>query len=97
MLERFNIVDCKPVDSPMAVDALSNCVETSTSKLPPGSVPYQSLIGSLMYAYVRTRLNITLAVSHLSRYMSDPSQSHWEQAKRVLRYLEESRESQIRC
>jgi hypothetical protein len=28
-----------------------------------------------------------MVVSHLSRYMSDPSQSYWEQAKRVLRYL----------
>jgi hypothetical protein len=36
MLERFNMMDCKPVGSPMTVDALSNCVETSTSKLPPG-------------------------------------------------------------
>jgi hypothetical protein len=35
MLERFNIVDCKLVGSPMAVDALNNCVETSASKLPP--------------------------------------------------------------
>jgi hypothetical protein len=47
MLERFNMMDCKPVGSPMAVDALSKCVETSTSKLPPGLVPYQSFIGSL--------------------------------------------------
>jgi hypothetical protein len=30
MLESFNMVDCKPVGSPMAVDASSNCVETST-------------------------------------------------------------------
>jgi hypothetical protein len=44
MLERFNMMDCKPVGSPMAGDALSKCVETSTSKLPPGLVPYQSLI-----------------------------------------------------
>jgi hypothetical protein len=36
ILERFNMVDCRPVGSPMAVDALSTCVETSTSKLPPG-------------------------------------------------------------
>jgi hypothetical protein len=46
MLERFNMMDCKPVGSPMAVVALSNCVETSTSKLPPGLVMYQSLTGS---------------------------------------------------
>ena len=55
MLERFNMMGCKPVGSPMAVDALSNCVETSTSRLPPGLVPYQSLIGSLLYASVSTR------------------------------------------
>jgi hypothetical protein len=87
VLERFNMVDCKPVGSPMEVDALSNCVETSTSKLPPGLVPYQSLIGSLLYASVSTRLDIAMAVSHLSRFMSDPSQSLWEQTKRVLRCL----------
>jgi hypothetical protein len=87
MLKRFNMMDCKPVGSPMAVDALSNCVERSTSKLPPGLVPYQSLIGSLLYASVSIEPDITVAISHLSRFMSDPSQSHWEQAKRVLPYL----------
>jgi hypothetical protein len=42
MLERFNMMDCKLVGSPTAVDALSNCVETSTSKLLPDPVPYQA-------------------------------------------------------
>jgi hypothetical protein len=87
------MMDCKPVGSPMAVDALSNCVQTSTSKLPPGLVPYQSLIGSLLYTSVSTRPDITMAVSHISRYMSDPSQSHLEQAKRVLRYLKGAADS----
>jgi histone deacetylase 1/2 len=93
MLERYNMMDCKPVGSPMAVDALSNCVERSTSKLPPGFVPYQSFIGSLLYVSESTLHDITMAVSHLSRYMSDPSQSHWEQAKRVLRYLKGTADS----
>jgi hypothetical protein len=85
MLERSNMMDCKLVGSPMAVDALNNYVETSTSKWPPGLVPYQRLIGSLLYASISTRPDITMVVSHLSsRYMDDPSQSHWEQAKRVL-------------
>jgi hypothetical protein len=57
MLERFSTVG-----SPMAVDALSNCVDTSTSKLPPGSVPYQSLSGSSLYASVSTRPDITMVV-----------------------------------
>jgi hypothetical protein len=69
----------------MAVDALSNCVEeTPASKLPPSLVPYQSFFGSLLHASVSTRPDITIAVIHLSMYMFAPSQSHWEQAKRVL-------------
>jgi hypothetical protein len=73
MLERFNMMDRKPVSSPMAVDAVSKCGdETSVTQLPPGSVPYQSLIGSLLYASVSTRPDITMAVSHLSRYMASP-------------------------
>jgi hypothetical protein len=79
MLECFNIEDCTPVGSPVAVDALSNCVEeTPASKLPPGLVPYQSLIGSPLHASVSTIPGITMASSHLSMYMSDPSQSYWE-------------------
>jgi hypothetical protein len=93
MLERFNMMGCKPVGSPMAVDALSNCAETSTSTLSPGSVPYQSLTGSLLYASVSTRPDITMAVSHLRRCMSDPSQSHWEQANRVLRCIKKIADS----
>jgi hypothetical protein len=94
MLERFNMMDCKPVSSPMAVDASSHCVETTTSKLPPCiATSYQSLIGSLLFASVRTRPAITMVVSHLSRYMSDPFQSHWEKAKRVLWYLKGTADS----
>ena len=29
-----------------------------------------------------------MAVSHLSRYVARPSTTHWEQAKRVLLYLQ---------
>jgi hypothetical protein len=61
MLDRFNMTDCKPVGSPMAVDALSS-YDANETPLPPRSVPYQSLIGSLFSASVSTRLDITMAV-----------------------------------
>jgi hypothetical protein len=41
----------------------------------------------VLYASVSTRPDISMAVSHLSRCMANPSHAHWEQAKRVLRYL----------
>jgi hypothetical protein len=56
VLERFNMMDCKPVSSPMAVDAVGKCGdETSVTHLPPWSVLYHSLIGSMLYASVSTR------------------------------------------
>jgi hypothetical protein len=36
---------------------------------------------------MRTRLNIAYHVSILSRFLQNPSRSHWGAAKRVLRYL----------
>jgi len=50
-------------------------------------VPYNSLIGSLQYAAITTRPDISMAVSHLSRFLAPPSTKHWEAAKRVLCYL----------
>ena len=49
--------------------------------------PYSSVVGSLMYAQVCTRPAIAFVVNVLGRYLSDPDQSHWKAAKKVLRYL----------
>ena len=40
------------------------------------SFPYSSVVGSLMYAQVCTRPDITFVISMLCRYLSNPSQSH---------------------
>ena len=48
---------------------------------------YPSLVGKLLYVSNCTRPDITVSVNHLSRYMSAPTARHWEQAKRILRYL----------
>jgi hypothetical protein len=48
---------------------------------------YQQLVGSLMWLALRTRLDIAYHVSILSRFLQNPSRSHWGAAKRVLRYL----------
>ena len=50
-------------------------------------VPYQSAIGSLMYATICTRLDIAQAVRVLSYYISNLGRAHWDAVKRVFRYL----------
>jgi hypothetical protein len=67
--------------------SLSDC-PTSPSKMEDMSiVPYQSAIGSLMYAMVFTRPVISQAVGVFSRYMSNLARVHWDVVKRVFRYL----------
>jgi hypothetical protein len=50
-------------------------------------VPYSSTIGSLMYAMVCTRPDISHAVGFVSRYMKNPGKEHWEEVKWILLYL----------
>ena len=52
------------------------------------TVPYYSIVASLMYAQVCTRPDISFVVGVLGRYLSDPGQSHWKAARKVLRNLQ---------
>ena len=47
-------------------------------------VPYQSVVGSLMYAMVHTRLDISHTISIVSRYTHDAGKEHWQAVKWVL-------------
>jgi len=50
-------------------------------------VPYASVIGSLIYAIVCTRSDLSQTVSMISRYMHNPVKGHWEAVKWVLWYI----------
>ena len=50
--------------------------------------PYSLVVGSVMYDQVFTRPDIAFFVDMLGRYLSDPSQSDWKVAKKVLRYIQ---------
>jgi hypothetical protein len=39
-------------------------------------VPYSSVVGSLMYVIVCSRLDLSYAMSLVSRYMVNPSKEH---------------------
>ena len=44
-------------------------------------------MGSLMYASLGTRPDITFAVQHISQFLTAPSNEHWTAVKQVFRYL----------
>ena len=51
------------------------------------SIPYASVVGSLMYVMVSTLPNIAHAVGTVRRYLSNLGKSHWNVVKWILRYL----------
>ena len=59
------------------------------------SVAYASAVGSLMYAMVVTRLDISHAVGVVSIYMHNPDRSPWNAVKHVFRYLAGNKDQDI--
>ncbi|KAL4028265.1 hypothetical protein IC575_011458 [Cucumis melo] len=55
-------------------------------------IPYASVVGSLMYAMLRTTPDICYAVGIVSRYHSNPGLAHWTAVKTILKYLRRTRD-----
>jgi hypothetical protein len=83
ILQKFGMMDCKSMDTPMNADIRK--VKVPDSDLVDPSL-YRQLIGSLMYL-VNTRPDICFAVNTLSQFQVEPRQEHWIAAKHVLRYI----------
>ncbi len=89
-LHRYGFEDLKPISTPMDPN-----VRLTTAQSPSATddiakmrdIPYHEAIGSLMYASLGTRPDISFAVQSLSRFTVNPGIIHWEAVKRVFRYL----------
>ena len=65
ILERLNMVDCKPMDTPIVKRqslSLDMCPKTPQEKERIFRVPYANVIGSLMYDMMCTRPDISYVV-----------------------------------
>lgn len=86
LLCKFHMNDCKTADTPMEsklyLDRDENCDK---------SLPYQQLIGSLMYLAILTRPDIAFSVGYLSQFNNCYNKEHWNYAKHILRYLKKTK------
>ena len=81
ILERFGMVDCKPVTTPMELNFKKLCGSAARPTL-GNATEYRQLIGALMFL-VNSRPDICFAVNTLSQYMVEPHHSHWIGAKNI--------------
>jgi hypothetical protein len=90
ILLSFCVNDVKRVLVPLASHfklSSSLCPSTKEEKEYMSRIPYANAVGSLMYAIIITRPNISHAIGVVSRYMANLGKEHWATVKWVLRYL----------
>jgi hypothetical protein len=89
VIESYGMFESKPTPTPMvqSSDLMHNspCSESNSKRMI--GVPYPESIGSLRFLAKRTRPEIAVAVSILSKHVQCHRPCHWEGIKRVLGYL----------
>lgn len=90
IIRRYNFQDLKPVSTPMETHlrlSTSQSPSTTAEFAQMRDIPYHEAVGSLMYASLGTRPDISFAVQTVSRFSTKPGWAHWEAVKRIFRYL----------
>ena len=70
----------------------SQCPTSNLEIANMSRIPYASAIGSIMYAMICTRLDVSYPLSMTSRYQAQPGEAHWIAVKNILKYLRRTKE-----
>jgi hypothetical protein len=86
LLETYGMSDCKPVATP--ADPYSKLKKAAEGNKPnDGNLPYQEVVGSLLWLARTGRPDIIYAVNQCQRHVHNWDDTHATAAKRILRYL----------
>lgn len=98
ILTRFNFDDLKPCAIPIDPSqplSRSQCPTSLADIARMKNVPYREAVGSLMYASMGTRPDITFATNTVAQFVDNPAWIHWEAVKKIFRYLKGTRNLEL--
>nr|XP_043611883.1 protein ENHANCED DISEASE RESISTANCE 2-like [Erigeron canadensis] len=98
ILERYKMQDCSPTIAPVVKGDVFGSFQTPSTEIEKEQmrvIPYASVVGSIMYAQVCTRPDIAYIAGMLGRYLSNPGLAHWKAAKKVLRYMQGTKDYKL--
>ena len=96
VLKRFSMQESKKGFVPMTHGiylSKEQCPSTPDERQRMSKIPYASAIGSIMYAMICTRPDVSYALSMTSRYQVDPGEGHWIAVKNILKYLRRTKDT----
>jgi hypothetical protein len=87
-IKQFGLEETKTVSTPADYTTkLKTANDEEVMKSEKDVTKYRGYVGSLIYASISTRPDVTFATNQLSRHMNKPTQQHMTAATRVFRYL----------
>ncbi|KAJ9556184.1 hypothetical protein OSB04_010798 [Centaurea solstitialis] len=95
ILKKFRMDESKKGFIPIQhgiVLSKTQCPVSSQDQEKMKSVPYASAIGTIMYAMLCTRPDVSYSVSVTSRYQQNPGEPHWVAVKNILKYLRRTKD-----
>jgi hypothetical protein len=87
ILQKFNMLDSKPVPNPGNSSVILGLEDSDNA-----DYPYRSVIGSLFHLVNCTRPDLSFSVGYCSRFQSSYGPTEVTAAKRILQYLNASKE-----
>ena len=94
LLRRFKMTDAYGVDTLIDNHVSLDIAAKDTDRL-IDQTEYLAIVGSLMYAAIGTRPDISYAVGLLRSYNASPRTRHLTAARRVLRYLKKMKDLKL--
>ena len=92
MLERFEMKNCKVVNSSMKPDLTAVMIFSNDEHQAYANIIYwyESVVDSLMYATTMTRSDLINALSIINRYLINLNSTHVAALQRIFRYVQET-------
>ena len=90
VLTRYGMEDCSAKSTPLPLGtklSKSQAPSTDDDHHYMRDKPYSEALGSIMYAQIATRPDLSYAVSTLSKFSSNPGKAHWQAILHVLQYI----------
>jgi hypothetical protein len=95
VLRRFQMENSGDVSTPMDPNSYQTTATYDYIATRTDLLVYQQAIGSIMYAMLGTRPDLTFTISALSKYCSNPTPEHSIAVQRLLQYLRKTRDTGI--
>ncbi|RLM79074.1 putative gag-pol polyprotein [Panicum miliaceum] len=91
VLKKYNMHKCSCTPAPVVKGDKFGQFQSPRNQLEidqMSSIPYASVVGSIMYAQVCTCPDLAFITGILGRYQSNLEMDHWKAVKKILRYLQ---------